>query len=58
MGKKIRIRQGKRHRIKLHVYVYVLIETNNTSFFPSGRRGRGGHSEKRTPDEARGACEW
>ncbi len=33
MGKKIRIRQGKRHRIKLHVYVYVLIEANNTSFF-------------------------
>ncbi len=31
MGKKIRIRQGKKHRIKSHVY--VLTETNNTSFF-------------------------
>ena len=31
MGKKIRIRQGKKHRIKSHVY--VLTETNNTRIF-------------------------
>ncbi len=31
MGKKIWIRQGKKYRIKSHVY--VLTETNNTSFF-------------------------
>ncbi len=29
MGKKIRIRQGKKHRVKSHVY--VLTETNNTT---------------------------
>ena len=33
MGKKVRIRQGKKHRVKSHVY--VLTETNNTRFFPS-----------------------
>ncbi len=31
MGKKVRIRQGKKHRVKSHVY--VLTETNNTRFF-------------------------
>ncbi len=34
MGKKIRIRQGKKHRIKSDGY--VLTETHNTSFIPSG----------------------